>query len=306
MKTALALAVVIALACAALVARAAGSGNESRQKTGHDLASGPDAGSGRDQRGGHDQQGGPSGSARDTGPALRVCSDPNNLPFSNARGEGFENRIADLLAHDLGTHIEYTWWAQRRGFLRNTLNAGACDVVIGYPAGAEMAQTTTPYYRSTYMFVTRRGLTIDSLDDPRLHSLRVGVQLVGDDGANSPPAHALSRRGVIQNVVGYTVYGDYRTDSPPSAIVAAVARGDIDVAAVWGPLAGFFAARQPVPLNLAPVRPDADARLPQTFAIAMAVRRRDASRLARLERFLRERRRDIDGILTAYHVPRVD
>ncbi|HTM04170.1 MAG TPA: quinoprotein dehydrogenase-associated putative ABC transporter substrate-binding protein [Vicinamibacterales bacterium] len=306
MKTILALAIVVALACAALVALAAEPRSGSSQREGGDLASGPDVGSEFDQRGGPDLRGGPLRSASDSGPALRVCSDPNNLPFSNARGEGFENRIADLLARDLGTHVEYTWSAQRRGFLRNTLNAGACDVVIGYPAGAEIAQTTAPYYRSTYMFVTRRGLRIDSLDDPRLHTLRVGVQLIGDDGANSPPAHALSRRGVIQNVVGYTVYGDYRTDSPPSAIVAAVARGDIDVAAVWGPLAGFFAARQAVPLDLTPVRPDADAQLPQTFAIAMAVRRHDTNRLARLERFLRERRRDIDGILAAYRVPRVD
>ena len=293
MKSIVAFAIVIALACAAFVALAAEPRAESDRV-------------GRELRSGAEQWSGPLWYSRDSGPALRVCSDPNNLPFSNARGEGFENRIAELLARDLGTHVAYTWWAQRRGFLRNTLNAGACDVVIGYPADAEMAQTTAPYYRSSYMFVTRRGLRIDSLDDPRLQTLRVGVQLIGDDGANSPPAHALSRRGVIQNVVGYTVYGDYRADSPPSAIVAAVARGDIDVAAVWGPLAGYFAARQPVPLDLTPVRPDADAQLPQTFAIAMAVRRDDASRLGRLQRFLRARRRDIDGILAAYHVPRVD
>jgi mxaJ protein len=243
------------------------------------------------------------------GPApLRVCSDPNNLPFSNKQQQGFENRIADLLAGDLGTTVDYTWWAQRRGFLRNTLNAGLCDVVIGYPAHADAVLTTRPYYRSTYVFVTRHSgdVHVRSFDEPALRSLRIGVQLVGDDGANSPPAHALSRRGIVQNLVGYTVYGDYRTDSPPSEIVAAVARGDVDVAAVWGPLAGYFAARQRVPLDLVPVQPQIDGPLPQSFAIAMAVRKNDRVRLQRFDAFLERHRRDIDAILARYHVPRVD
>jgi mxaJ protein len=251
------------------------------------------------------QRGGPLPPA---GEPLRVCSDPNNLPFSNAAGDGFENRIAELLARDLRTRVQYTWWAQRRGFLRSTLNAGVCDVVMGYPTDAEMAQTTSPYYRSTYVFVTRRsrGLRIRSFDDPQLRHVRVGVQLIGDDGANSPPAHALSRRGVIDNIVGYMVYGDYRANSPPSAIVAAVSRGDVDVATVWGPLAGYFAARQPVALDITPVQPQTDEQLPQTFAISMAVRKGDRARRERLERFIRERRAEIDRILEMYHVPRAD
>src|SRR5688572_13767548 len=143
--------------------------------------------------------------------ALRVCADPNNLPFSNQRGEGFENRLAQMLAREMGTHVEYVWRAQRRGFLRETLNAGACDVVMGYAAGAGPAQTTTPYYRSTYVFVTRtsRHLAIDSFDAAELRRLRIGVQVIGDDGVNSPPAHALSRRGLAANLVGCSVYGDY-------------------------------------------------------------------------------------------------
>ena len=239
---------------------------------------------------------------------LRVCSDPNNLPFSNMRQAGYENRIADLLARDLGTTAQYTWWAQRRGFLRNTLNAGQCDVVIGYPSHADAVLTTKPYYRSTYVFVTRRmsNMHVRSFDDPTLRTMRIGVQLVGDDGANSPPAHALSRRGIVGNLVGYTVYGDYRTDSPPSEIVAAVARGDVDVATVWGPLAGYFAARQPVPLDLVPVEPQIDGPLPQAFDISMAVRRNDRTRLETLDNFLLRRRQDIDAILASYHVPRVD
>ena len=150
--------------------------------------------------------------------ALRVCADPNNLPFSNQRGEGFENRLASLIARDLHARVEYTWWAQRRGFVRNTLKTGSCDVIMGVPATMDMVLHTAPYYRSTYVFVTRRtrGIVVRSLDDPVLRRVRVGVQLIGDDGANTPPAHALARRGIVQNVRGYTVYGDYSTDSPPS------------------------------------------------------------------------------------------
>ena len=239
---------------------------------------------------------------------LRVCADPNNLPFSNERGEGFENRLAEMVAREMGTRVEYVWRAQRRGFLRETLNAGACDVVMGYAAGAGPAQTTTPYYRSTYVFVTRtsRHLAIDSFEAAELRRLRIGVQVIGDDGVNSPPAHALSRRGLASNLVGYSVYGDYRTDSPPARIVNAVASGDVDVAAVWGPLAGYFAAREREPLRLAAVHPQSDAGLPQVFDIAMAVRRGDLARLERLERFIRERRGAIDSLLAGYRVPRVE
>ncbi|HEX8685816.1 MAG TPA: quinoprotein dehydrogenase-associated putative ABC transporter substrate-binding protein, partial [Pyrinomonadaceae bacterium] len=191
---------------------------------------------------------------------LRVCADPNNLPFSNERGEGFENKIAELLAADLHERLEYTWWAQRRGFFRNTLRAGACDVVVGVPSSFELAATTAPYYRSTYVFVYRkgRGVSVRSFDDAVLRDVRVGVQLVGDDGANTPPAHALAARGVVQNVRGYTLYGDYREEAPPARIVEAVAKRDVDVAVVWGPLAGYFAPRQRVPLEITPVAVEAE------------------------------------------------
>ena len=239
---------------------------------------------------------------------LRVCSDPNNLPFSNRAGEGFENKLAELLAADLQTTVAYTWWAQRRGFLRETLNAGTCDVVMGLTAGMEMVRTTTPYYRSTYVFVTRaaRRLQIRSFDDEALRTLKVGVQLIGDDGANSPPAHSLSRRGIVDNLVGYSVYGDYRTESPPARIVHAVARGEVDVAAVWGPLAGYFAARESEPLEIVAVQPQQDGLLPHAYDIAMAVRRDDTRRLAQLERFLDRRRAEVTAILDAYHVPRAE
>jgi mxaJ protein len=239
---------------------------------------------------------------------LRVCADPNNLPFSNARREGFENRIAELIARDLGVELEYTWWAQRRGYVRNTLKAGRCDLFVGVPAGFGPVLATRPYYRSTYTFVTRRaGPRIRSFDDARLKTLRVGVQLIGDDYANTPPAQALTRRGIVRNVRGYTVLGNYLEPNPPSRIVQAVADGEIDVAVVWGPLAGYFAKRSRVPLRVVPVSPEVDLpRLPFTFDIAMGVRRGDTTLRDTLDAVLLRRRAAIDGILSRYAVPRID
>jgi mxaJ protein len=239
---------------------------------------------------------------------LRVCADPNNLPFSNDRLEGFENRLAEMVAADLGTRVRYTWWAQRRGFLRNTLNAGLCDVVMGLPTNVELARTTRPYYRSSYVFVTRRGGAVRprSFDDPALRVLRVGVPLVGDDGGAAPPAHALSRRGIVRSVIGYSVYGNYASENPPAALIDAVAAGDIDVAIAWGPLAGFFAARARVPLDIVPVEPQIDRSLPMAFDMSVAVRRDDLPLIQRLQKVLDRRRADVDAILVAYRVPRVD
>jgi quinoprotein dehydrogenase-associated probable ABC transporter substrate-binding protein len=239
---------------------------------------------------------------------LRVCADPNNLPFSNQRLEGFENRLAELIAQELHATVQYTWWAQRRGFFRNTLRAGACDVVLGVPRNFELALTTSPYYRSTYVFVYRkdRGLTIRSFDDPLLHQVKIGVQLIGDDYANTPPAHALASRQVIDNVVGYTVYGDYAQENPPARIITAVAAGDIDVAIVWGPLAGYFARRQAAPLEVIPVSPPEDLSfLPFVYDISMGVRKGDEALREELEAVLERRRPEIDNILGAYGVPRV-
>jgi mxaJ protein len=241
------------------------------------------------------------------GPAeLRVCADPNALPYSNDRGQGFENALVELLARDLGRTVRYTWWAQRRGFIRNTLRAGACDVVPGVPVGYELTLNTAPYYRSTYVFLQRADAPrpVRSLDDPALARLRVGVQLVGDDGVNTPPAHALSRRGIVANVRGYPVYGDYRDPSPAAAIVRAVAAGDVDVALVWGPVAGYFAPRAGVPLAIAPIAPEAEPPLAYTFEIAMGVRKGDRALRDELDAALARRAADVRRLLDAYGVPR--
>jgi mxaJ protein len=239
---------------------------------------------------------------------LRVCADPNNLPFSNSARQGFENRIADLVGRELHQPVEYTWWAQRRGNVRNTLNAGVCDLVVGTSAGMDMLATTRPYYKSTYVFVSRRDrhLGIQSFDDPALRHLRVGVQLIGDDFANTPPAHALANRGIVRNVVGFTVYGDYRRPNPPARIIDAVADGRVDVAVAWGPLAGYFARRATAPLDIVPVSPQVDLPyLPFVFDIAMGVRRADSTFRHQLDDIIARRHAGIDSILTAYGVPLV-
>lgn len=237
---------------------------------------------------------------------LTACADPNNLPFSNNRGEGFENRLAQMIAGDLHAHLAYVWWAQRRGYVRNTLNERKCDFWPGIGSNVEMVATTRPYYRSTYVFVSRadenlKGLT---LDDPRLRKLRIGVQMIGNDATNTPPAHALSGRGIIANVRGYMLYGDYRKANPPSEIVGAVERGDVDVAIVWGPLAGYFAAKSGVPLRIQPVTPWLDSmEWPMQFDISVGVQKDDQQLLKSIDQVLARRRGDIRKLLASYHVP---
>ncbi|MDB5693864.1 MAG: putative transporter substrate-binding protein [Alphaproteobacteria bacterium] len=240
---------------------------------------------------------------------LRICADPNNLPFSNQAGEGFENKLVALIARDLGATVSYTWWAQRRGNVRETLKAGLCDLIPGVGSNVEMVGTTRPYYRSSYVAVTRadRRLDIASFDDPRLKSLKIGVQMIGDDGSNTPPAHALMRRGIIGNVRGYTVYGDYEQPDPQAAIVKAVAEGEVDIAFVWGPVAGYYAGRQKVKLNLAPVMPHFDgAQLPMIFDVSMGTRREDGALREELEAVLDRHQAEIKALLAEYRLPLVE
>lgn len=238
---------------------------------------------------------------------LRVAADPNNLPFSNERLEGFENKIADLIARELHRKIEYHWHAQRRGFFRETLKSGDVDLVLGVPAHFDMALTTAPYYRSTYVFVTRidRNLHVVSFDAPELRKLKVGVQLVGNDGVDTPPAHALAARSIVNNVVGFTLYGDYSQHNPPARIIDAVANGDVDIAIVWGPLAGYFAKQSKIALEVVPVTPENDGPLRFAFDVSLGVNKKDRELRDELDKFVANHRDEIDRILTEYNIPRV-
>jgi mxaJ protein len=239
---------------------------------------------------------------------FRVCADPENLPFSNQKLEGFENKIAAVLANDLGASLRYIWWGQRRGFIRNTMNAtlkeGRCDIMIGAPEGYDLVRTTKPYYRSTYVFVYRKdkGLTLKTLDDPILKKIKIGVHILGEDYSNPPPVHELAKRGIVENVIGFDTF--YSSQNPPSAIIDAVASGRIDAAIVWGPV-GYFALHQQVPMTIVPI-PSKKGDLPFAFDIAVGVKRGDDALFDRVEQALERKRAEISGILTQYGVPRVD
>jgi mxaJ protein len=234
---------------------------------------------------------------------LRVCNDPDNLPFSNQKGEGFENKIAQLIATEWKSKLEYVWYPVRRGYFR-ILNGMYCDLIIQAPGGLDMAGTTDPYYRSGYVFVTRADgklADIQSLADPRLKKARIGVTLLPSD-EQLPPTMALSHYGVIGNLRGYQ--GMYNDENRPEDVINAVAKDEVDVAIVWGPLAGFFAKQSPVPLRLHPLgERDSLADVPFRYDIAMAVRRRDRELRDSLQKVLREKAPEIQAILKEYNIP---
>jgi quinoprotein dehydrogenase-associated probable ABC transporter substrate-binding protein len=235
---------------------------------------------------------------------IRVCADPDNMPLSNQKGEGFEQKIAELIAKEWKSKIEYAWWPVRRGFFSRALNGRYCDIAIEAPSGLDMASVTKPYFRSGYVFVTRkdRNLDIKSLADPRLKNLKIGVNILNSDAENTPPAMALSQYGVVGNLTGY--YTFYTDSVRPEDIVTAVTKKDIDVAIVWGPLAGYFAKSAPVPLLVQPL-PERDSLsdFPFRFDIAMGVRRRDKELRDSLQSFLDRRSPEIQSILKQYGIP---
>jgi quinoprotein dehydrogenase-associated probable ABC transporter substrate-binding protein len=240
---------------------------------------------------------------------LRVCADPYDMPFSNSQGEGFENKIAQLVARDLNATVINYWWPSRRGVLRNSILGGFCDVMIQAPVGLDPVATTKPYYRSTYYFVFRadRGLQLRSLDDTILKHLKIGVNMIGYDYTNTPPAHALGSRGIV----GLVGFGNFLNPDPkadhPDDIIKAVAKDSIDVAIVWGPLAGYWAKQQPVPLAMVAL-PDSDAvsGMPFAFSMAMAVRHRDKALKATLDSVIDRRHGEITEILRQFNVPMIE
>jgi quinoprotein dehydrogenase-associated probable ABC transporter substrate-binding protein len=235
---------------------------------------------------------------------LRVCAEPDNQPLSNELEIGFENRIARVVADELQATLVYEWQPQRRGFVRKTIGADLCDVWVGIPVGLERVLATRPYYRSGYVFVNRADARepLTSFADPRLARLRIGVQLIGNDLAASPPGLALARAGATDGVVGYPVYGER---SAAERISADLAAGRLDAALVWGPQAGYFIDHGPAPLALARAIAPSGLEAPFEFAIAMGVKKGDAGLRRELDLALARRAGEIDAILDAYHVPRL-
>ncbi len=227
------------------------------------------------------------------------------MPFSNQAGQGFENKLAELVAGKLNAKLEYTWWLQRKSFVKHTLDENACDVVMGVPNTLGDVLATKPYYRSTYVFVTRhdRNLNISSLADPRLSDMRIGIHVVGDDYA--PPSYALARRGITTNVVGFSLFGEYGEVNPPRKLIDAVDEGRVDIAIVWGPFAGYFAKSERAQLDIVPVSPPMFLGVPFTYEISAGVRKGNEKLKAELDQVFTSEAKAIEEILSQYGVPQV-
>lgn len=242
------------------------------------------------------------------GTALRVCADPNNLPWSNRQQQGFENHLADMIGRDFGEKIDWVWYPQRDAFFRKTLDAGLCDMVMGVPEGLKEATVTHPYYVSSYAFLTRRDrhLQLSGLSDPQLRHLRIGVDILGDEKDTVPPATALINRGLARNLVGYSIFGHLGQKNPSANLIRAVEDRQVDVAVVWGPLAGYFARHATVPLVVTPILKDSEyPSLPMSWAIGIGVRPGDQALRQRLDAELRRRGPQIHRLLDAYGIPQV-
>jgi quinoprotein dehydrogenase-associated probable ABC transporter substrate-binding protein len=238
-------------------------------------------------------------------PMLRVCADPNNLPFSNEQQQGFENKLAELVATSMGEKVKYTWWSQRKNFAKRSLQEGTCDVVMGVPSGLQGVLTSEPYYRSTYVFVSRRdrNLQIESIADPRLSGLRIGIHVVGDDFA--PPAYALAHRGITQQIVAFSLLGSFGETNPPRKLIDAVANNEVDLAIAWGPFAGYFSQEEKAALAIAPVEPAVFMGVPFAYSIAAGVRPGNERLKTELDRILEAKSAAVQQILRSYDVPQV-
>jgi len=227
---------------------------------------------------------------------LRVCADPDAMPSSNRLQQGYDNKIAKLIAGDLHANLIYTWQRNGRGFVRDILNKDACEVVLGVPEGVRGMLTSIPYYRSTYVFVTRRdrGLDLHTFQDPELKKMRIGVQVLSEEYA--PPGQALGRHGLTTNIVGYD------TTASPVSIIDAVYRKRVGTAVVWGPLAGYFARLHPGQLGITPTPPE-DTTVPMAFSITLGVSKNRPDLREKLNGALRRNEREIHRILKSYGVP---
>lgn len=233
---------------------------------------------------------------------LRVCADPANLPFSNRRGGGFENKIAELVARELKVPLRYYWSPQGPGFVRNTLQTGLCDLIMGYAAGAEPVQHTNPYYRSVYVLIVRQGGDlegVDTLADPRLRHRPIGVT------AATPPVDHLNALGLMADAQPYALLVDHRSESPGERMIADVAAGRIEAALLWGPIGGYFARKATTPLTIVPLVKET-AGTPLSYRITLGLRAGEQDWKHRLNEVLRRRRDDIVKILSDFGVPLLD
>jgi len=235
---------------------------------------------------------------------LRVFADPNNLPFSNEKGEGFENKLAELLATKLSKKLAYVWYPQATGFVRNTLGAHRCDLIPGFPQGDELVQSTNPYYRTAYALVIRPGAgagldDVDGLADPRLRETRIGIV------AGTPPATYLAANGLMRNAKPYPLVVDTRVDSSAQAMMRDLRNGEIDLGILWGPMAGYFAKLANPPVRVVPLLKETGG--PQlAFRIAMGVRPADQNWKRQLNRLIAENQTDINRLLLGFGVPLLD
>lgn len=235
-----------------------------------------------------------------TSQPLRICADPDDLPFSNRANQGFENRIAASLGSWSGQPIEYVWQRMGRGFVREFMNTGRCDLVIGIPARFPSLLTTKPYYRSTYVFVSRANAPFfpTSIDDPGLKNVQIAVEALDEEYA--PPAEAFGRRGLTTQLVGIYAVGSHAFEP-----IEAVRSGRADLAAVWGPVAGYADVKAPGTLHIAALQPSSDERLPFTFEISMGVRKNNRELADRLNEFIDARGPQIHAVLTEFGVPQL-
>jgi quinoprotein dehydrogenase-associated probable ABC transporter substrate-binding protein len=231
-----------------------------------------------------------------------VCADPHNMPFSTDKGEGFENKLAELFANKLGKGIAYAWYPQATGFVRNTLAAHRCDVIMGAPQGDDMVQVTNPYYRTAYALVFKqgRGLEgVDTLEDPRLKGKRIGIV------AGTPPGNNMATNGLMANAKPYPLVVDTRVDSSAEAMMRDLEAGDIDVGVLWGPMAGYYAQQARSPMTVVPlVKETTGPRL--AYRIAMGVRFADQDWKRLLNRMITENQPAINKLLLSYGVPLLD
>ncbi len=233
---------------------------------------------------------------------LRVCADPRNLPFSNEKGEGFENKLAELFAAKLQKKLDYMYFPQATGFVRVTLGAHRCDVIMGFPQGDDLVQGTNPYYRTAYALISKQGSGLEevtALNDARLKSKRIGIV------AGTPPGTNMAANGLMAKAKPYPLMIDTRVDSSAQAMIDDLAKGEIDAGVLWGPMAGFYAKKSDPPLHVTPLVKETTG--PQlVYRIGMGVRRADQNWKRLLNKLIQENQGEINKILASYGVPLLD